>query len=42
MLLGFRSLLTLQRLLTTINHPNSARRIKGVLRAQKLDAVSPL
>jgi hypothetical protein len=42
MLLGFCSLLTLQRELATNTHPHLAERIEGVLRAQELDDISPL
>jgi hypothetical protein len=42
MLLGFCSLLTPQRELETKHHPHLARRIERVLRAQRLDDISPL
>jgi hypothetical protein len=42
MVLGFCSLLTLQSELASNTHPHLAQRIEGVLRAQKLDDISPL
>lgn len=42
MLLGFCSLLTLQRELESSTHPHLGERIERVLRAQELDDISPL